>query len=98
MRFAGNDPSYQFQLRSDIDLPNRMQLELGLRNVDALTSPIIPNYVEAELRLNWRVSDQFELTLAGENLLHGQHQEFTNPSLPALAVPRSVYLGARWEF
>ena len=96
--YAGNDPSYQFQMRSDMDLPNRMQLELGLRNVDALASPVIPNYLEAELRLNWQVSDQFELSLAGENLLHGQHQEFTNPSLPALAVPRSVHLGARWEF
>jgi iron complex outermembrane receptor protein len=98
VQFAGNDPSYQFQLQSDIDLPQDVSLNFGLRSIDALASPAVPGYVEADAKIDWRVLDGLHFFLAGRNLLHDQHQEFINASLPAEAIPRSIYLGARLQF
>ena len=98
VQFAGNDPSYQFQLQSDIDLSSDVTLDVGLRSIDRLASPAVPSYVEADAKIDWRVVDGFHISLAGVNLLHPRHQEFINASLPALAVPRSIYLEAGLQF
>jgi iron complex outermembrane receptor protein len=98
VQYAGNDPSYQFQLRSDMDLPHDVDLELGLRGVDSLASPAVAGYVEANARLSWAIRDGLELSLVGLNLLHARHEEFASSGLPPLEIPRSGYLSARWEF
>ncbi len=97
VQYAGNDPSYQAQLRSDMDLPRGFQLELGVRNVAALPSPAVPSYVEGDASINWQVVDGVTLMLTGNNLFHARHQEFINGSLAPQAVPRSVSLGLRLE-
>ena len=96
--YAGNDPSYQLQLRSDMDLPHGIQFEFGLRNVDALASPAVPAYVEANANLVWHIVEGIEVSVTGNNLLHDQHQEFINGSLAPLAIPRSVTAGLRLQF
>lgn len=65
--------------------------------MDALASPRVPGYAEADATINWRIVEGIDLSLAGMNLLHERHREFINGSLAALAVPRSVTLGARLE-
>jgi len=96
--FAGNDPSYQFQLQSDIDMPDDIGFSFGLRSIDRLASPAVPSYVEADAKVDWRIVEGLHVSLAGVNLLHARHQEFINASLPALAVPRSLYLETRLQF
>jgi iron complex outermembrane receptor protein len=91
---AGNDPKYQSSLRSSIDLPRALRLDVGVRNVAALPNPAVPGYSEADARLSWRVVKNLEVSLAGVNLLHRRHLEFGTAS----EVPRHVILGARWEF
>lgn len=97
VRFAGNDPSFQFQAQSDMDLGTDVNFNVSLRSIDALASPRVPAYTEADAKIVWRVVDNLQLSLAGMNLLHERHQEFINGSLPPLAIPRSVYLGAMLE-
>lgn len=98
VRFAGNDPSYQFHLRSDMDLLSTVQLELGMRDIAALSDPEVPGYFEVDAQINWQLSDRMALSVTGSNLVHSRHQEFVNAALPALTIPRSVTLGARWTF
>ena len=96
VQFAGNDPNYQFSLRSAMDIGD-FELDAGLRSIAKLPSPAVPSYIEADARIGWRVSDKLALSLTGNNLLHDHHLEFINPSLPAEAVPRSVFISARWR-
>jgi iron complex outermembrane recepter protein len=96
--FAGNDPAYQASLRSAVDLPGNMELDLDIRAVDDLPNPRVPGYVEADARIAWHATQALELWLAGANLLHGRHIEFLNPSILAEEVPRSVTAGLRWRF
>ncbi len=95
--FAGNDPSFQFQAQSDMDLGQDVNFNVSLRSIDALASPRVGAYSEADAKISWRVVDNLQLSLAGMNLLHERHVEFINGSLPPLAIPRSVYLSARLE-
>ena len=95
--FAGNDPSFQFQAQSDMDLGQDVNFNVSLRSIDALASPRVGAYTEADAKISWRVVDNLQLSLAGMNLLHERHVEFINGSLPPLAIPRSVYLSAQLE-
>jgi iron complex outermembrane recepter protein len=93
---VGNDPQYQVQLRSRMDLGRGVELDVALRAIDDLPEPDVPAYVELDARLGWRVTEAVEVWLAGSNLLHQQH-----PEAGAVAtrneIPRSVSMGLRWS-
>jgi len=94
--FSGNDPRYQSQLRSSMDLPRGFAVDVWLRNVGGLKSPAVPSYLEADVRVAWEATDELELSLDGQNLLHERHLEFVNPSIAPSEIPRSLMLTARW--
>jgi iron complex outermembrane receptor protein len=93
----GADPSYQAIARSQLDLTDRLQLDIGLRGVDDLGDSGVGGYVEADARLAWRVSDLIELYAAGTNLLHKSHVE-SNDTTRAQRIERSVHVGTRLRF
>ena len=95
--FAGNDPRSQWQLRSSMDLAGQIQLDLWARRVGRLPNPAIPAYFEGDARIAWAATQNLELALDGQNLVHARHLEFVNPSIPANDVPRSISLTARWK-
>jgi iron complex outermembrane receptor protein len=92
----GNDPEYQLQARSQMNLLADLELDLALRAVDNLPNPGVPSYVTADARLGWHISETLELSLAGFNLF-GDHPE-TGPAATRREVRRSVLLGAHWRF
>jgi len=95
--FAGDDPTLQATLRSLIDLDPRTQFDVAMRYVSELPSPKVPAYVAVDMRLGYQLTDHFEISLAGYNLLDDEHVEFIDPSLPAQTSPRSFFLAARWR-
>jgi iron complex outermembrane receptor protein len=94
--FLGNDPEYQFSVRSSFDLGHGLSFEAALRGVGALPDPHVPSYVEADARLNWKVTDFLDISVEGANLLHRRHQEFVTDGLTGL-VERSFYVSTRWK-
>jgi iron complex outermembrane receptor protein len=94
---AGDDPQYQASLRSSMDLPHDVKLDLGLRNVAALPDPAVPAYVEFDARVAWTVWNGVELSVAGFNLLQDRHPEFATTS-GVNEVPRSFYASVGWTF
>lgn len=91
---AGNDPDFQLQFRSEMDLGDRLALDVALRAVDDLEDPAIPGYVEVDARIGFALTDQVELSLTGSNLLDAHHPETGT----AGEVRRSVLFGARLRF
>jgi iron complex outermembrane receptor protein len=94
----GNDPKHQFSLRSEMNLTNEIELDVGLRAVGALPNPRVPAYVSADARIGWNVNDNVQLSLSGFNLLNAAHPEFVVPSPTRRDIRRSVYATARWSF
>jgi iron complex outermembrane receptor protein len=92
---SGDDPSYQLFLRSRMDLSDDLEFDLALRAIDGVT-PVVPAYEELGARLGWRVSDNVELALVGENLLDERHPESIDGVLREVA--RSVHVTARLTY
>jgi iron complex outermembrane receptor protein len=99
-----SDPENQFQIRSSIDLPCRLELDTGLRWVDMLRNnngPVegtVPSYFEMDARLAWQATKQLELSIVGENLLHDHHPEYGFPEPAREEIGRSIYGKATWQF
>ncbi|MHB8522174.1 MAG: TonB-dependent receptor plug domain-containing protein [Limisphaerales bacterium] len=91
---GGKDPMQQAFLRSSMDFPKDVRLDVTVRYVDAIRSLQVPGYVEADVRVAWRPINHLELAIVGQNLLAPRHAEFGQEgSVPTLItdVPRMVY-------
>lgn len=101
---AGATPRHQFGLRSVLDIAPRWQLDVQLRHhtairsiPDIVTGEGIGEYTEMDVRAAWRLSDDIELSLAGQNLLHDHHTEFGALQTRG-QIERSVYGKFAWGF
>jgi len=77
--FTGNDADHQFSLRSSMDLPHNVALNVELREVGSLPQPAVQSYVELNAHIGWRVTKEVEVSLTASNLLHDYHVEFIEP-------------------
>jgi iron complex outermembrane receptor protein len=97
----GMNPKHQVSLRSGVDLPGRVELNLDARWVDDLPSVGVSNYFSGGARLGWRPAESLELSLVGRDLFAPHHTEFASGFLfqgTQSEVQRSVYGKATFEF
>ena len=95
-----SSPRHQFSLRSSLNLPGNVELDVWGRYVDRLPAYDISSYVALDARLAWEPVDGVELALVGQNLLDDQHPELEPEFLGTVAteVQRSVYAKITWRF
>ncbi|HMH55956.1 MAG TPA: TonB-dependent receptor [Gemmatimonadales bacterium] len=90
-------PDRQFSLNSSVDLPLDLRVDAGLRSVGEIANQQLPGYTELDARLTWSPTDQLDLSLVGQNLLHRRHAEFGT-----LAARREIERGLQgaveWHF
>ena len=104
LQVAGADPDYQAQLRSEMKLGQKLELDLALRRVGDVTRTgtvgvLVPAYTEADARIGWRIGERLELSLDGFNLLNDHHLELDDRlSVARRTIPRSVFANLRWGF
>ena len=96
-QLAGDDPHHQASLRSTVRLADDIAWDADLRYVGALPNPVVSSYAELDTRLAWTISPTLEISLAGFNLLHAHHLEFSAPPVTN-EVQRSFYVETRWRF
>ena len=94
---AGNDPAHQWLLRSSLDLPNRTELDIGVRRVGALPNPSVPAYTAVDVRFAWRLLRELELALVGQNLFASSHAEFGDAATRS-EMARGAYAKLRWTY
>ncbi len=93
-------PRNQASLRSSWDLFEKLQLDAALRYVDVVPGWDVDSFVELDARLAWKVTPDLEISLVGQNLLHGEHLEAA-PSFirhQSTEVQRGAYLSVSWRF
>lgn len=100
----GQDPGWQAQLRSQMNLFESWEFDIGLRAVAAVTQKnplggqvqLVKSYAEADARIGWHPAPGTEISISGFNLLHTRHIEANDPStyLPQY-IPRTVLLTVR---
>jgi iron complex outermembrane receptor protein len=91
----GDDPGWHASLRSQSRLNDDLDLDVTVRAVDDLA--MVEGFVEADVRLAWRLSDHLEFSLTGDNLLEDRRVEAGDP-VRARAFGRAGRLGLRAVF
>jgi iron complex outermembrane receptor protein len=91
----GNDPDFQWLLRSTADLGHGLDFDVTLRHVGSLPQPAVPAYTATDLRLAWQATPTLSAAVLVQNAFDPQHVEF-NPPGTASEIPRAAYLRLTW--
>ena len=92
-----NDADFRWTLRSSLELPRGLQLDLSVRRVDSLPTPDVPRYTAVDAHLAWARGERLELGLSVQNLCDDAHAEFgAAPNRSEL--PRAALLSVDWRF
>ncbi len=87
----GNDPEYQWNLRSSWDLSARHEFDIMVRRIGALPDPKTPAYTAVDARLGWRINHHAVLSLALNNIFDSTHTEYSQSTVQG-EFGRSVFL------
>jgi len=97
---ARSSPNHQVSLRSSMSLFNNVELDiwgrynsaLDHKNADTVVAGTLPPkaYSELDMRLAWNPSDDIQIALIGQNLLHKQHLEFIQEASVQFIRPTAV--------
>lgn len=99
-----SDPEHQAALRSSMDLGRGFEWDANLRWVDTLQThdgprrATVPSYFDLDLRLGWRLGENWEFSLVGRGLLHDRRSEYGPPGPARVEYGRSGYAKAVWRF
>jgi len=92
----GNDPEYQWQLRSSLNVTERLDFDVIVRNIGSLPNPVVPAYVAVDAWVGWRVSRGVELSLTLQNIFDSAHPEFGAPATRSV-FERGAFLKLVWR-
>lgn len=92
------DPAHMFALRSYVDLPAGLELDVFFRAVGELRLRRTPAYREADVRLGWQPRERITLSLTGRDLLHNRHTEFTGGAAEPRFFQREAVGRLTWMF
>nr|WP_320014016.1 TonB-dependent receptor [uncultured Desulfobacter sp.] len=102
-------PSHQAGLRLGIDLTKNLRLNLWARYtgkikfVETINTDnylhVIDDTVSLDANIRWRINDNIDLTVAGQNLLDGDFMEYGSDSyLTPIEIQRTLYAKITWRF
>jgi iron complex outermembrane recepter protein len=85
------NPRNQIWIRSSMDLPANLTLDVMGRYVGRLPAYPVDSYVEMDVRLAWQNDARnIEIAVVGQNLVHESHPEFSAPGQRS-EIERGVY-------
>lgn len=88
-------PHHQAFLRSSMDLPAHLAFDAWLRVRSRLELYSLDAFADMDLRFAWKPHAWLEFSLVGQNLFHGQRQDFGIPpyniAAPISSVARTFY-------
>jgi iron complex outermembrane receptor protein len=92
----GDDPAYQWSLRSALTLTDGQEVDVTVRRVGPLREAEVPAYTAFDARYAWRISQELEFSIVGDNLLDRAHAEFGAASGRS-EIGRSLSVWLRWS-
>jgi iron complex outermembrane receptor protein len=95
----GTSPHQQFQIRVELNLPHKLEVDTAVYYVGRLEGLDIPQYTRLDARLGWRPKGPLEISVGLQNLLDPRHYEFGSGDLvQAAQVGRNAYTKVTWRF
>jgi iron complex outermembrane receptor protein len=95
----GSSPHHQVVLQGRFNIPKGFEFDPTYRYVSNLPFQKVAAYNTADVRVGWRPSHNWDLSLAGQNLLQPHHPEFgsyvfTDPL--SVGIDRDIYAKITW--
>ena len=96
----GSTPVNAAQLRSHVDLARGLSWDTSAYFVGRLADPSEASYTRLDSGLSWRPGEKINLSMVGQDLLRGRHEEFVDPtgSTRSTLIKRSGYAKLEWQF
>jgi iron complex outermembrane receptor protein len=95
----GSSPHHQIVLEGRVNIPRGFEFDPTYRYVSSLPFQKVAAYNTADVRLGWRPSHNWDLSVAGQNLLQPRHPEFGSyvftDSL-SVGIDRDIYAKITW--
>ena len=86
----GDSPRHQAFIRSSLDLPHAVALDVSVRFVDQLRNQQVPSSTVCDARLAWKPAKSAEVAVVGQRLFDPKQPEFGAPSARR-EIGRSIY-------
>ena len=93
---AGNDPGGWWQLRSNFDLSQNIELDVRARRISSLPNPYVPAYTAIDLRIGWRPWRQLEASLSIQNAFDPGHAEWGS-AVNRAEFERAFFVQLTWR-
>jgi iron complex outermembrane recepter protein len=95
----GSSPHHEVVLEGRFNIPRGFEFDPTYRYVSSLPFQKVAAYNTADVRFGWHPSHNWDLSLAGRNLLQPHHPEFgsyvfTDPS--SVGIDREIYAKITW--
>lgn len=95
----GSSPHHQVVLQGRFNIPKGFEFDPTYRYVSSLPFQKVAAYNTADVRFGWHPSHNWDLSLAGQNLLQPRHPEFgsyvfTDPL--SVGIDRDIYAKITW--
>ncbi len=95
----GRSPENQLFLRSYLELPYNLELDIILKYVDNLPHAGIHSYTRFDMRLGWHITKACEVSIIGQNLIDSRHVEFVDRAgIEAHEIERRFFIKLLWQF
>ncbi|MFP4144474.1 MAG: TonB-dependent receptor plug domain-containing protein [Phycisphaeraceae bacterium] len=93
-------PVHQAQVHSYVDVTDTVGFNTSLYWYDQVASAGtgIPSFFRLDTGVTWRPRENVEIGLWGQNLLDGEHAEYSAQTFVPTEVERSAYLAVKYEF
>lgn len=93
-----NTPRRQHHARAYWDISKEIKFDTAVYYVGKVGNQNVDSYTRVDFRLAWKPVRNGEIILAGQNINNDEHSEFGSvPFTTATQVPRSFYLGLKWQ-
>jgi iron complex outermembrane recepter protein len=76
----GGAPQQQAQLRSALDITDNLEFNAAIYYVDNIPVLNVRHYLRLDLGVTWRITENFDIAVWGQNLLDAAHREAAGPA------------------
>jgi iron complex outermembrane receptor protein len=93
----GSSPNHQIQMQSLFNLPRQLECDITVRYISTLPAQGVDAYTSGDVRFGWRPRPNWELSVAGQNLLQPHHNEFAGDANTIVGIQRNAYAKITWR-
>jgi iron complex outermembrane receptor protein len=98
--FAGvfQAPRHQTHLRSVFVLSEQVELNAELFRVSAVAAPRSDAYTKLDLRFEYEIGENIEVSFGARDLFHGGGVEFPGNTFPSVPLRTTAFAELEWQF